>query len=128
MNEIEIHDIKQLVDIPDFSLYIYLTLWILGVILFCIIIFLLFKYFKYRKKNKRKHYYKILKELDLNDSKNSAYIITKYARLLAISQRDKKLSSELIEELESFKYKKEVEPLSDEVKILFGRFMDNVDV
>ncbi len=128
MNEIEIHDIKQLVDIPDFSLYIYLTLWILGVILFCIIIFLLFKYFKYRKKDKRKHYYKILKELDLNDSKNSAYIITKYARLLAISQRDKKLSSELIEELESFKYKKEVEPLSDEVKILFGRFMDNVDV
>ncbi len=128
MNEIEIHDIKQLVDIPDFSLYIYLTLWILGVILFCIIVFLLFKYFKYRKKDKRKHYYKILKELDLNDSKNSAYIITKYARLLAISQRDKKLSSELIEELESFKYKKEVEPLSDEVKILFGRFMDNVDV
>ncbi len=128
MNEIEIHDIKQLVDIPDFSLYIYLTLWILGVILFCIIVFLLFKYFKYRKKDKRKHYYKILKKLDLNDSKNSAYIITKYARLLAISQRDKKLSSELIEELESFKYKKEVEPLSDEVKILFGRFMDNVDV
>jgi len=128
MNEIEIHDIKQLVDIPDFSLYIYLTLWILGVILFCIIVFLLFKYFKYRKKDKRKHYYKILKELDLNNSKNSAYIITKYARLLAISQRDKKLSSELIEELESFKYKKKVEPLSDEVKILFGRFMDNVDV
>lgn len=52
MNEIEIHDIKQLVDIPDFSLYIYLTLWILGVILFFIFIFLLFKYFKYRKKIK----------------------------------------------------------------------------
>ncbi len=128
MNEIEIHDIKQLVDIPDFSLYIYLTLWILGVILFCIIVFLLFKYFKYRKKDKRKQYYKILKEIDLDDSKNSAYLITKYTRLLAISERDKKLSTELIEELESFKYKKEVAPLNDEVKILFGRFMDNVDV
>lgn len=41
---------------------------------------------------------------------------------------EKKLSYELIEELENFKYKKEVKPLSDEVKILFGRFMDNVDV
>ncbi|WP_421716076.1 hypothetical protein [Arcobacter arenosus] len=128
MNEIEIHDIKKLVGIPDFSLYIYFTLWILGVILFFIFIFLLYKYFKYRKKDKRKHYYKTLKELDLNNSKNSAYVITKYARLLAISPRDKKLSDELIEELESFKYKKEVAPLSDEVKILFGRFMDNVDV
>lgn len=128
MNEIEIHDIKQLVDIPDFSLYIYLTLWVLGVILFCIVVFLIYKYFKYRKKDKRKFYYKTLKDLDLNDSKHSAYVITKYARLLAISEREKKLSTELIEELENFKYKKDVKPLSDEAKILFGRFMDNVDV
>lgn len=128
MEEIKIHDIKGLVDIPDFSFYIYSVLWILGCALLFIFIFLIYKFFDNRSKNKRKSYYKILKELDLNDSRNSAYKITKYARLLSQSDREKKLSYELIEELENFKYKKEVKPLSDEVKILFGRFMDNVDV
>lgn len=128
MEEIKIHDIKGLVDIPDFSFYIYSILWILGSALLFIFVFLLYKYFDNKSKNRRKAYYKILKELDLNDSRNSAYLITKYARLLSQSDREKKLSHELIDELENFKYKKEIKPLSDEVKILFGRFMDSVDV
>ncbi len=128
MNEIKIHDIKSLVDIPDISLYIYIFLWIIASAIIFLIVFLLFRFFRNRSKNQRKEYYKILDELDLSDVKNSAYTITKYARLLAQSHREKKLVNELIEELEAYKYKKEVEPLSDEIKIIFGRFMDSVDV
>lgn len=128
MNEIKIHDIKELVEIPDFSFYIYSILWILGILIFVLFVFLLYKYFYNKNRSSRKKYFKILKELDLNDSKECAYKITKYARLLAHNEREKRLCEELIEELESFKYKKEVKPLSDNVKIIFGRFMDSVDV
>ena len=92
------------------------------------IIFLIYKFFYNRNKNERKKYYKILKEVDLSNSKQSAYIISKYTRLLATSQREEKLVEELIEELDSYKYKKEVEELNDDVKIIFARFMDSVDV
>ncbi|PLY06841.1 MAG: hypothetical protein C0625_07820 [Arcobacter sp.] len=127
-NEIKIHDIKGLVDIPDISLYIYMTLWILGIAFIFVIIFLIYKFFYNKHRNERKKYYKILKELDLNDSKQSAYAISKYIRLLAHNEREKRLAQELIEELDSYKYKKDVEKLSDDVKIIFARFMDSIDV
>lgn len=128
MNEVKIHDIKELVDIPDISLYIYMFLWILGIAFLFILIFLLYKFFYNKNKNLRKSYYQKLKEINLDDTKNSAYLITKYSRLLATSDREIKLVNELIEELEPYKYKKEVSALSDNVKIVFARFMDSVDV
>ncbi len=128
MNEIKIHDIKNLVEIPDISLYIYMFLWILAILFIFIFIFLLYKYFNNKNKNKRKEYYRILKDLDLKDSKQSAYTISKYIKLLAQNEREKRLASELIEELERYKYKKEVEELKDDVKIIFARFMDSLDV
>ena len=128
MNEIKIHDIKELTEIPDISLYIFMLLWILGIALIFIFIFLIYRYFHNKNKNEKKKYYKILKELDLKDAKKSAYIITKYSRLLASNEREKRLMGELIDELEIYKYKKDVNTLSDDVKIIFGRFMDNIDV
>jgi len=128
MNELKIHDIKDLTQIPDISFYIFLSLSILAILIILILIFIIYKYFKNKNKNKRKEYYKILKEIDLNESKESAYKISKYTRLLVTNQREENLFNELNEELEKFKYKKEVEPLNDEVKILFGRFMDIIDV
>ena len=89
MNEIKIHDIKELVEIPDFSIYIYSALWILGILAIFIFIFLIYRYFKNKKRCRRKEYYKILKNLDLNNSKESAYMITKYSRLLSQTQREK---------------------------------------
>ena len=128
MNELKIHDIKDIIQIPDISFYIFLGLSMLAILVLLILIFIIYKYFKNKKKNKRKEYYKILKEIDLKESKKTAYKISKYCRLLVSNEREKNLFNELNEELEKFKYKKEVEPLSDEVKILFGRFMDIIDV
>lgn len=128
MNQLQIHDIKELSDIPDISFYLFIALSLLGFVLILILLFLIYTYFKNRTKNKRKDYFKYLKELDLKESKKAAYDISKYTRLLATSEIEKKLCDELNEELEKFKYKKEVDPLSDEVKILFGRFMDTIDV
>ncbi len=128
MQDLKIHDIKGLVEIPDFSIYLYMLLWILASLLFFAFIYLVYKLIKNRKKNYRKEYYKNLKEIDFSNTKQSAYKITRYSRLLAQSPREKKLMEELLEALEKYKYKKNVEQFDDEIKILYGRFMDNIDV
>lgn len=126
--EIKLHDIKQLVEIPDFSFYLYLFLLSVVILIIVLLIYLVYKLFKNRKKDERKTYYEILENIDFEQAKKSAYEITKYGKLLATSDREKKLIEELIEELEKYKYKKEVTSIDNEVKILFNRFMDSVDV
>ncbi|XPV53223.1 MAG: hypothetical protein ACNI3H_13650 [Halarcobacter ebronensis] len=54
-------------------------------------LFLIYKIIKNRKKDFRKEYYKILEEMDFQDTKQCAYTITKYTRLLAASHKRKKL-------------------------------------
>jgi len=128
MNNLQINDIKALVSIPDLSFYLFVFLLILGLVFIFILIFSFYKIYINKTKNIRKGYYLKLEALDLKESKNSAYIITKYARLLAQTKIEKNLCDELVEELENFKYKKDVKPLNNNVKILFERFMDIVDV
>ena len=92
------------------------------------IIFLFIKYFKNRKVSDRKTYFNILKNIDFDDSKKAAYIITKYSRLIANNDREKKLANELIEELEFFKYKKNVKKIDKLTKAKYSTFMEILDV
>lgn len=124
----KLNDIKELEKIPDNSLFIFSALILLGFIFLLILIFFITKLIKNRKKNPRKIYFKILKNVDFSDSKKSAYTITKYSRLIVSNEREKKLAIELIESLEKYKYKKEVENIDNEVKAKFSIFMDSLDV
>lgn len=124
----KLHDIKELEQIPDSSIFIFLSLIFLGILFLLIIIFFIIKFFKNKKINNRKKYYEILQNIDFKDSKNSAYTISKYSRLLARSLRERKLCEELIEELEVFKYKKNVGEINNTIKAKFSTFMDSLDV
>ena len=124
----KLHDIKELEHIPDNSIYIFSILVFAGIILILTIIFLFIKYFKNRKVSDRKTYFNILKNIDFDDSKKAAYIITKYSRLIANNDREKKLANELIEELEFFKYKKNVKKIDKLTKAKYSTFMEILDV
>ncbi len=128
MNELKIHDIKELVEVPDISFYIYYGLISLGVIICCIFIYFAYKFIINKKTNIRKEYLSILQNINLEDTKHSAYIITKYGHKIAIHEREKQLLEDLIVQLEIYKYKKDVPKFSDEVKTSFGIFMDSLDV
>lgn len=127
MNELKINGLKTLETIPDISFYIFLLLIVVGLTIITLIIYLLYKFFK-NKNNPRKDYYEILKNLDLNDTKNAAYKITTYTRKLALSDREIKLADELISELEEYKYKKDVGNFDKSIIRKFEFFMDNIDV
>ena len=128
MNEIKIHDIKPLIEVPDYSMYIFYGLVLLVAIIFGLIIYFIYRFFKNRKQNIRKEYFKKLKEVDFINSKQSAYSITKYGQLLAKSDREKQLLHDLIEKLESYKYRKDVPSFDSETKLLFDNFMESLDV
>ena len=124
----KLHDIKELEQIPDNSIFIFSFLVFLFIIILIAIMFFIIKKFQNRKKSPRKEYYEILQNIDFEDSKNCAYTITKYSRLLALSEREKKLSEELIEDLRKYKYKKNVKQVDEMIKAKFLTFMESIDV
>lgn len=126
---LKIHDIKPIVEVPSYSLYLYYALIVLGVLFFLFLGYLLIKYFKKNKNDERKKYYKILKNINFSTPKQSAYELSKYGRLLIQTQRDKKLFDELHYLLDEYKYKKDVkEKFSNEVKVKYELFMESLDV
>jgi len=106
----QIRDIKPIVDIPDFS--IYLALFFAGIILIALIVFLynlIYKFFHDRKRMLKKAVFKKLKEVDFENPKRAAYDITRYGRYLICDDKSQKIYDELILLLEKYKYKKEID-------------------
>ena len=97
----KIHDIKDIVKIPDNSIFVYFTLIFFAFIILLSIIIFIIKYFKNKKEDKRKIYFNILKDIEFKDSKSDAYTITKYLRLLVNDDREKRLAEDIIHETRS---------------------------
>lgn len=126
---IKIHDIKPIVEIPDFSVYLYYALLFLAFIVILLIIYAVYKFFKPKSKTQEMYWYEKLQSLDFNNVKQTAYDISKYGKYLAKEERQIHLIEELTNELSSFKYKKEI-PLefTQEIKTKFNIFMETLDV
>jgi len=126
---IDIHDIKPIVEIPDISIYFYYGLIVLLITLGSIVLFFIYKFFKPKKRSEEYKYYEILQNIDFKNTKKTAYDISKYGRLLAKDEREKRLILELIELLSIYKYKKETKStISNEIKTKFQIFMESIDV
>ncbi len=124
----QLKDIKPLLEIPDYSMYLY---W--GVIIFAALLFLAAGYFamkrfwENRKINLAKSYVEKLKAIDWQDPKRSAYDATHYARLLATDERKKELFSQLEPLLEKYKYKKEVDEVDQDTLNRFNLYVKVAD-
>jgi len=126
---IEIHDIKPIVEIPDVSIYFYYSIIVLLVTLGSIVIFFIYKFLKPKKRSEEYKYYEILRNTDFENTKKAAYDISKYGRLLAKDERQKRLILELVELLSMYKYKKEIKSkISNEIETKFQIFMESIDV
>ena len=111
----QLRDIKPLVEIPDMSHIIFVSLVVLGSLLVLgILFFVLKKLWDNRKRNMAKEYLARLNAIDWRDAKKSAYEATKYARLLATDDRRKELFSQLEPMLKEYKYKKDVGSVDEE--------------
>jgi len=128
MNELKLNDIKDLVQIPDYSIYFYYGLIIFVISIFVVVIYIIYNYWKNKKQNIRKIYFKRLKDIDFNNSKKSAYDITKYGYLLVNTTKEKQLLEDLVDKLGDYKYKRDVPIIDDDIKNSFHIFMESLDV
>jgi ribosomal protein S10 len=126
---IKINDIKTIVEIPDFSIYLYYGALVICILLILLVVFFTYKFLKPKPKSKKYEYYTKLKNLDFNNIKQTAYDISKYGRLLAIEERQIRLIDELCDELAMYKYKKNISvSLSNDIKTKFHIFLESIDV
>ncbi|KIM10058.1 MAG: hypothetical protein KU38_08200 [Sulfurovum sp. FS08-3] len=123
-----LRDIKPLVDIPDSSIYIYWALIGVGVVLGLLLLsFVLRKLLSLRKENKRKIYIQKLHAIDFKEAKQSAYEATHYGRLVAQSDREKEIYSQLLPYLERYKYRKIVEKVDSDTQKQFRLFLQVIE-
>jgi hypothetical protein len=123
--ELPIRDIKPLLPIPDVSIYLFIGLVAVGVLIFiALFIYLLRWWREHRKRDPRLDWLAALDRIDYDDPKKAAYAMTKYGRLLAEDKRRKEILSQLLPRLERYKYKKEVPPLDAETKRFMKLFIE----
>ena len=108
-------DIKGLLVIEDYSLYIFVAFVIVCLILLYFIITITIR--KFTSKTPIKIAKNKLKNVDLSDSKKSAYRVSKYAPYL---------SDEDFSYLEKYKYKKENRDFEEDDLQNIKRFLDGV--
>ena len=128
--DIALHDIKPLIEIQEYSLYYLIGVSVIGTVILLSLLYLAFKYFKNRKKfNIRKDNLSKLRAIDFSDAKSAAYAITTYGKTFKDdSDRHTRAYDALLDELENYKYKKDVENFSDETKHIFEIYLGLLDV
>jgi len=126
MKDINLHDIKPIMEVDENSLYYLLGISFFVFLLACGIIYLLYKYIKNKNRfNIRKEHYKLLCAVDTTDTKKAAYAITLYGYTFRDdSPRHTEMFSNLLRKLEPFKYKKEVKPFDDETLSYFELYKE----
>lgn len=130
-NELKLHDIKPLVPIEDYSFYYFLGFSFVVVVLLAGVFYLLLKWLKERKKeNLRKRHLEILRSIDLHkDPKKAAYMLTKYGATFKDDDiRHKEMYENMLNKLERYKYRKEVEPFDEETVGIIELYRDICDV
>ena len=128
--DIPLHDIKPIVDVQEYSLYYFLSLGFLAVLLLFAFVYLFLKWMKKRNAfNIRKEHEKLLNTLDLSDAKKSAYDITYYgATFKNDSQRHSEMYQNIIIRLEGYKYKKSVDNFDSETLGYIELYKEMCDV
>ena len=128
--DIPLHDIKPLMEVPNSSF----TLFVVAIVVLSILVlsasYLFYRYLQNTKNvNPRKADYKALKKVDMRSPKQAAYEITKYGRTFAQdSERLLETYNNLVERLEVYKYRLEVNDIDEESRSYYKIYLEMIDV
>ena len=129
-HDIPLHDIKTIVDVPEYSMY-YLS-GLIALVIFLLLGMAYLGYLWFKRKNAfnlKKENLKLIKELDISDTKKYAYAITHLGAVFKDdSQRHNEMFNNLSSRLESYKYKKSVEHFDDETLGYIELYKEMLDV
>jgi len=128
--DIPLHDIKPIVDVHEYSLYYFIGISAVVLILILAISFLIYKWFKNKNAyNIKKEHFKLINSLNLSDTKHSAYSITTYgATFKDDSEQNLEMYNNIVQRLELYKYKKQVDTFDSEVLGYIELYKGMIDV
>ncbi|MDD2357430.1 MAG: hypothetical protein PHX13_05935 [Thiovulaceae bacterium] len=129
-DEIKIRDIKPLLEVPDHSIYLFIAVIIVSLLVLIGLLYLALKWIKTKNRlSLRRTTYQKLLHVDLSDSKKAAYEITRYGLVFKDdSPRNEEMYFNLISRLERYKYKKDVGPFEYEERSYFELYKGMIDV
>ncbi len=128
--DIPLHDIKPIVDVQEYSLYYFLGISFMALLLISGLIYLIYRWIKAKNAfNQRRENLKIISELNLSDTKHAAYTITSLGAIFKDdSPRHSEMYANLVQRLEQYKYKKEVDEFESDVKGYIEVYKSMLDV
>ncbi|MEN8304421.1 MAG: hypothetical protein ABFQ64_10170 [Campylobacterota bacterium] len=128
--DVPLHDIKEIVEVQEYSFYYLLGTVFLALLVLGVLLYLLYKYIqKLNAYNERKEHLKLLDSLDLSDTKNAAYAISRYGMTFANDGvRESEMYKNITSRLEEFKYKKSVEAFDEETLGYIELYKGMIDV
>ena len=119
----ELHDIKGIVEVTDYSLYYFLATVGVSVMVLIVVGIMLYKYLS--KKDlltQKKVAMELLKKFEFGDAKESVYEFSHLAQY-AVNDTQRKELEELLTELERYKFKKDVPELDEKLKAKMKKFI-----
>lgn len=128
--DVPLNDIKTIVEVNEYSFYYFMGLSIVTLLVFGGLLYLVYKWLQKRNAyNQRKEYFKLLNLIDLSDTKNAAYSISKYGATFADDgERQAGMYKNIAQRLEQFKYKKNVDSFDKETLAYVELYKDMIDV
>lgn len=129
-NEIPIHDIKPLLEIHEYSLYYFIAIVVGATLILLGVIYLIYRWYKNKNRfNIRAEHYKLLNNIDYTNPKKAAYDITLYGETFKDdSERHQRGYENMLERLQKYKYKKEVDSFDDDTYHYIELFQGLIDV
>jgi len=128
--DIPLHDIKPLIEIQEYSFEYLVLVSLLGALVLMGVSYLFYVYFRNKNKfNIRSEHLQLLNAISLEETKIAAYRITQYgATFKNDSDRHAKNFEVLVENLEAYKYRKDVDQFDEDTKRQFERYLGMIDV
>ncbi len=125
---IPLNDIAPLVEIPDYSLYYFITVVLIAVALSLALILALLKQIRKRRVNLRRERFGRLSSVDFSDPKRAAYTISELGRVFAFdNERTEKAYHNLFERLAPYKYAPKVEMIDEETIGYYRLYLEIID-
>ncbi len=126
MNDIK--EIKDFIEISDYSLYAFILILIVAFIMGVIFFKISYKYFLDKCEiNCEKYFLEKFKAIDWENPKKAAYEATYYGRLLAKDRRRKEIFLQLKEHLDKLKYTKRNQKLNSEIMRYYNLYKQVCD-
>lgn len=129
MADIPVNDIAPLVEVHDYSIYLFAGSIVLGSVVTLSLVFWALRKWRTRHLSERKLLYAKLKSVDLSNPKRAAYEISTLGRYFAAdNERTQKGFYNLFERLGRYKYAPKVDAIDDETIGYYHLYLEIIDV